>query len=144
MLATFVQPGAWSLDVFRWKPALRIEQETAFLSRIVPFYDMARLVETHVPPDGRVLTFGTVAEAYTSREILIIYEAALNGIAGETLGAGASTAYHPQVVWDTSSRREKHGASGSFRRTPHQNRGMSTNCVRTRSGARSGVRLSLA
>ena len=100
VLATFVQPGAWSLDVFRWKPALRIEQETAFLSRIVPFYDMARLVETHVPPDGRVLTFGTVAEAYTSREILMIYEAALNGIAGETLGAGASTAYHPQVVWE--------------------------------------------
>ena len=91
---------AWRLDRFRWKPALRLEAEHGFLNRYVEAYAMARMIEAQVPPNGRVLTYGNVTEAYTTRDILVVYEAGLNNIAGETLAAGISPEYQATRWWD--------------------------------------------
>lgn len=51
---------------------------------------MAQLIEREVPPDGRILTFGGVAEAYTSRDIVVSYQAGFNNVAGDLLATGVA------------------------------------------------------
>ncbi|MDQ2945403.1 MAG: discoidin domain-containing protein [Acidobacteriota bacterium] len=55
--------------------ALRIESEDSTLSYRLPGYRISRMVEQLVPPNGRVFSFASPPEAYTSRELLIYYEA---------------------------------------------------------------------
>jgi hypothetical protein len=87
---------AWRLDKFLWKPALRLETEDSFLSRMLPGYVAAKLVNEHVPASGRVFTFNGPALAYTSREVLVAYQAALNNTLGDIFTAGMSPDYHPR------------------------------------------------
>lgn len=96
----YADEHAWRLDRFRWKAAIRRETEDGFLSRYVSYYKIARLIEDQVPPNGRVLTYGNVTEAYTTRDILVVYEAGLNNTAGETLAAGISPDYQATRWWD--------------------------------------------
>lgn len=81
---------AWRLERFYWKEALRIEPEENFLENAAPNIQFAKLVEQKVPSEGRVLTYGGVAEAYTSRDILVVYQAGLNNLLGEILTTGFS------------------------------------------------------
>jgi hypothetical protein len=99
VLVAYSDPYAWRLDRFRWKAALRIESEDDFLRRYAGNYEMAKLIDRHVPPHGRVLTYGSVAEAYTSREILVAYQSGFNNVAGEILAAGTVVDYQPLRVW---------------------------------------------
>jgi hypothetical protein len=52
-----------------------------------PNYRAARFVERTVPPGEKVLAFGGVADAYTSREVLVDYEGALNEQLSDILSA---------------------------------------------------------
>ncbi len=87
----YAHPFAWRLDKFRWAQAWRIESEDNFLSRMMPAYRMSKMVELTVPPDGRVFTYNGVAEAYTSREVDVAYQAGRNNAVGEILAAGIAT-----------------------------------------------------
>ena len=74
----YASPYAWRLVSFPLKAALRIEPEDAYLSRRSPEYRVARLLEKSVPPNEPVFSFSQVAEAYTSRNVLVSYMGAEN------------------------------------------------------------------
>jgi hypothetical protein len=94
--------GAWRIDRLRWKQALRIESEDGYLRRMLPGYGMAQLVNQHVPSNGRVLTYGGVAEAYCEREILTCYQGGLNNMLCETWASGTQEYYLPARHWNFS------------------------------------------
>ena len=75
----YANPYTWHIDNFPIRPALRLVPEDKFLAGNTRSYVLARMVEANVPPGKRVFAFGTiVGEAYTSREILVSFQAALN------------------------------------------------------------------
>jgi len=76
---------AWRIRTIPVRQALRLEPEESFLARRLPGYVMARLVEDNVPKGGKVLTFGQLPEAYTTRDILVHYQAAFNNVLGDIL-----------------------------------------------------------
>lgn len=102
VLKQYTDPAAWRLDRFRLKQALRIESEDGYLMRMLDQYAMAKLVETLVPPDGRVLTYGGMAESYITRDILVAYQAGFNNMIGEILATGIDPAYQPHWRLDFS------------------------------------------
>ncbi|MCP5116679.1 MAG: discoidin domain-containing protein, partial [bacterium] len=79
------EPYAFHLDRIEWKAALRLESEDGWLRSKFPGYVIARMVETHVPPGERVLTFSQVAEAYTDRESIVVYQSAHGELLGDIL-----------------------------------------------------------
>lgn len=91
---------AWRLDRIWWKPALRLESEEGFLTRLWPTYTVARLIEAHMKPGERVLTFNQVPEAYTSREVLVVYQSAEAARLGTVLWTPLIPDYKPVRVLD--------------------------------------------
>ncbi len=85
VIPKYSSPYAWRIDGVRWKAALRIEPEESYLRRKFPDYQVARMVEEHVPGNGRILMFSQIPEAYTSRETLVVYQGAFNEILGDML-----------------------------------------------------------
>jgi hypothetical protein len=82
-LKQYCETYAWRLDKFHWRPALRLETEEGFLERMWPHYSIARMLEDYVPPDGVVLSFTPVSEAYTAREVIVPYQSARGGRLGD-------------------------------------------------------------
>ncbi|MEO8130577.1 MAG: hypothetical protein ABI822_25980, partial [Bryobacteraceae bacterium] len=75
----YANPYTWHIDTFPVRAALRLIPEDKYLAENSRSYVVARMVESNVPPGKRVFAFGTiVGEAYTSREILVSFQAALN------------------------------------------------------------------
>jgi hypothetical protein len=66
----------WKLGEAPWRAALGIEPEDAYLKRVMPTYSLSRLLDEKVPEGKRVFAPEGVAEAYTSREVLISYQCA--------------------------------------------------------------------
>ena len=95
MIPRYASPYAWRIDGLRWKAALRIEPEDAFLRRVFPGYTVARMVEEKVPPGERVLTFNQIPEAYTTRDILVVYQGAWNEVLGDMLWTPFNPAAQP-------------------------------------------------
>ncbi len=90
-------PYAWRLEEpLPWKQALRVEPEEAFLTRAMPSYITARMIEQFVPRGQRVFALTQVAEAYTTRDILVAYEAAFNHTIGDILWTPIVEDYHPR------------------------------------------------
>jgi 4-amino-4-deoxy-L-arabinose transferase-like glycosyltransferase len=100
ILPLFADEYAWRLDEFRYKAAIRSEKPDDFMVRWFPPYRMARLIEEKVPPDGKVLTYSGVPEAYTSREILVVYQSGLNNTLGDILVTGIAVTAQPLRLWD--------------------------------------------
>lgn len=80
-----------------WKAALRIEPEERYLDRVSPVYRVTRLVERNTPPGARVFAPDGVAEAYTSREVLVSYQCALCEVLMDHLVAAVAGDVAP--VW---------------------------------------------
>lgn len=99
MIPVYSHEHAWRLDRFRWKAAWRQESERDFIHRYCPNCQMAEIIEQKVPPQGRVLTMSSVADAYTSRAIHTAYQSGFNNVAGEILFSGVVTDYHPQRIY---------------------------------------------
>jgi hypothetical protein len=66
----YAHPSAWTIRRIAYKQALRFRPEHDYLSRI-PAYRAAVLIEKHVPAEERVFSFGQIALAYTSRDVLV-------------------------------------------------------------------------
>jgi hypothetical protein len=85
VLRTYSHQYAWRLEKVLYREALRIKSQDEFLRSNFPGYAVARMVEDTVPPGEKVLTFTGIPEAYTSREILVVYQAAFNSNLGDIL-----------------------------------------------------------
>jgi hypothetical protein len=78
-MARYAAPYAWRLDRIPYRPALRLVPEERYLVEKSRGYILARMVEHSVPQGEPVFSFGgTIAEAYTTRECLVGFQAALN------------------------------------------------------------------
>ena len=86
VITTYASPAAWILpSKILTRQALRIESEESYLNFAMPQYGMARMIERLVPPGGTVLTFSGAAEAYTTRNILVVYQSAFGNTLGDIL-----------------------------------------------------------
>jgi hypothetical protein len=81
----YTVPTSWKLVSIPFKAALRIEPEEKYLSRRIPQYDEARLIERAVPPGERVFAYTQMADAYLSREVLVRYQSAFNEVLADIL-----------------------------------------------------------
>ncbi|HZO52235.1 MAG TPA: hypothetical protein VFB63_05945 [Bryobacteraceae bacterium] len=100
VIKTYSHQYAWRLDRIWWKPALRIEKEEGFLTRLWPSYTVARLLDATVPPGDRVLTFNQVSEAYTSRDVMVAYQSAEGTRLGAILWTPLIAEYKPVRALD--------------------------------------------
>jgi len=80
---------AWRLRGIPWREALHIRSEDAFLESRVPYYDAVRMIETVTSPGSTVFTSNPIPEAYTSRRVLVEYQATENQVTGRTFRVGA-------------------------------------------------------
>ncbi len=81
----YCAPYAWRLNGILYRQALRLEKEEHFLERALPGYRIARMLESSVPPGGVVLSMNQLAEAYTTRTILVSFQAAWNRLLNDML-----------------------------------------------------------
>ena len=70
-----------------------MEPEDQFLTRKVNAYPIARIIEKSVPPQATVFAFSPVAEAYTTRNVPVLYQSAW----GESLGDVFYSALFPDL-----------------------------------------------
>ncbi len=85
---------AWRLQKIPWKSALRIEKEEAFLERCWPCA-IARMIDQRTEPGSTVLAMNGVAESYTTRKILVQFQAAPNTVINDSLYTGFIADYAP-------------------------------------------------
>ena len=96
VVSLYCHPNAWRLVKIPVRQALRLESEESWLTRKSPYYPIARMIEDATPPGARVLTFNQVPEAYTTREILVVYQSAFNAVLGDILWHAIIPEYPPQ------------------------------------------------
>ena len=110
----YAAPYVWHIAEFPWKAALGIEAQDVYLRRrLGETYDLARLIDRTVPVGCRVYTAWPLPEAYTGREILLDYTAALNNRLSEALATGnpeaAAEFRNAGVTWLLLHKDEKAG-----------------------------------
>lgn len=93
LVSQYCDPAAWRITEIPLQAALRMEPEDQFLSRKVTAYPIARLIEKSVPLRATVFAFSPVAEAYTTRNVPVLYQSAW----GETLGDIFKAALFPDL-----------------------------------------------
>lgn len=94
-LKQYCEPGAMRVEKFPRNAALRIEKENGYLSRRLPGYGLARLLDQTVPPRARILCFSAAPEAYTSRDQLVSYQGALEENLTDMLRTVVLPYWHP-------------------------------------------------
>ena len=94
----YCAPAGWRLVRIPFKAALRIEPEDTYLSRRSFQYNEARLIERLVPKGQRVFAFTQTADSYTSHEILVKYQAALNEVLGDMMWTPLFNDYQPMRI----------------------------------------------
>jgi hypothetical protein len=83
------------LDRIPVRAALRLVSEKKFLEERLWGYPAARMVEETVAPDSKILCNSAPPEAYTSRDILVAYEGALNQNLGDLLSVPLIADWQP-------------------------------------------------
>jgi len=103
----YCNDGSWRLHGIPLRAAVRLEPEDHYLGVHLPNYQLARLIERTVPPGSKVLSFSQIAEAYTARDILVIYQSAANKILGDILWTPLFEQFMPNHVLTFSFPRER-------------------------------------
>ncbi|MGD1093356.1 MAG: glycosyltransferase family 39 protein [Bryobacteraceae bacterium] len=85
----------WRIEHLPYDAALRKIPEDQFLRQRLDTYGQARAVEDNVPRGQAVLNLSSVADAYTSREILMNYAAAFNELLSDFLNVARIEQYQP-------------------------------------------------
>ncbi|HSW49245.1 MAG TPA: glycosyltransferase family 39 protein [Bryobacteraceae bacterium] len=83
----YSQPHNWQLTGIPWREALRMAPEEAFLASKKPDYAPVRLLEQVTPRDAKVFAFRPLAEAYTSREVIVGFQSTQGLVMRDTLWA---------------------------------------------------------
>ena len=94
----YASPYAWTLHRIPWKAALRLTPADQYLRENSDAYNLARLVEAKVPKGQKVLSIGGVADAYTTREVLVNFQSASNEVLYDALAAGWALDYQPILL----------------------------------------------
>ena len=89
----YAADSAWHLSKVPWRQALRIKPPDPYLEASLLYYDVARMIDRSTPPGATIFTYRPVPEAYTSRRVLVGYQAEENQIDGLMLQA----AYNPEL-----------------------------------------------
>jgi hypothetical protein len=100
VLPMYCHEHAWRIDGFRWRAALRLDSEDAFLRAVLPGYAAAQLANQYVPRGGKILSFQGIAEAYSDRDILVCYQGALNTKLCEMWVAAQIRHFLPSRHWN--------------------------------------------
>jgi hypothetical protein len=87
---------AWRLSDIPYKAALRLIPEEVYLQRD-DGYGQARLVEENVPPGRQVFSLGALMDAYTTREVMVGYQAAYNSVLNDIFNSGWGDFWQPTV-----------------------------------------------
>lgn len=93
VMSRYVPEYAWRIAGFPYEAALRRMPEDVYLSENLTSYPLSRMVEQNVPPGERVLSLSDFPQAYTSREILVSYQAAFNETLMDMLSAARGPAW---------------------------------------------------
>jgi hypothetical protein len=94
-LKTYCDPYNMRLDKIPVRAALRLIPEEKFLESRLWGYPAARMLEDMVPPESKILCNSAPPEAYTSRDILVGYEGALNQNLGDLLNVPLIADWQP-------------------------------------------------
>ncbi|MEO8025935.1 MAG: glycosyltransferase 87 family protein [Bryobacteraceae bacterium] len=111
----YAAPYVWHMAEVPWRAALRLEPPDAYLrKRLGETYQIARMIDATVPAGCRVYTAWPLPDAYTGREILLDYTAALNNRLSDALATGrpesAAEFRNAGVTWLLLHREEKAAA----------------------------------
>jgi Dolichyl-phosphate-mannose-protein mannosyltransferase len=90
--------NAWSVWQVSPKAALRRENQDVYLMRTSSSYPVARMIEKLVPAGQKVFSFGPPALAYTSRDILVGWNAGQNNLLEDFLWTAITTERVPQRI----------------------------------------------
>jgi len=91
---------AWALDRITYKEALRLIPQEKYLRENYPPYDVARMVEEHVPRGEMVFSMNSLApESYTSRELAIGFQSGRNEVLHDLLYNGFIEDYQPRSAF---------------------------------------------
>jgi len=96
VVPAYIHQYLWQIDQFPLRAALRLESEDSFLRHYLA--PDARMVEQYVPRGERVLALTSMADSYTSREILVGWQGALNQLVTDSINTGWNDAYRPRVA----------------------------------------------
>lgn len=95
MIPRYSAPYAWHLDRILWKQAIRKLPQDRYLAQNFGGYGIARLIDDNVPKGARVLAVNGVADSYTTHEVLVSFQAALNDDLADILDAGWDESRQP-------------------------------------------------
>ena len=84
----YAREDPWKFNRVPWREALRLRDPDVYLTRRLANYGVARLIDNVTEPGATVLSFEPIPESYTSRRILIEYQAASNRECGAILRSG--------------------------------------------------------
>jgi len=96
ILKMYCDPYNMRLEKIPVRAALRLVSEKDFISARSWGYPAARMLEELVPPESRIICNGAPPEAYTSRDILVGYEGALNQNVADLLSAPLIDDWQPR------------------------------------------------
>jgi hypothetical protein len=100
---------AFRLHEFPLAGALRIEAEPDYLRRHLNEYNVVKMIERSTPPEARMLSLASVADAYLDRDIEVTWQSAEGDQALDTLRLAAiytkSPTYDVKVSWPSAALR---------------------------------------
>ncbi|HEV1285214.1 MAG TPA: hypothetical protein VNU44_07885 [Bryobacteraceae bacterium] len=95
MIPRYSAKYAWHLDRILWKQAIRKIPQDRYLAQNFSMYGIARLIDDNVPKGARVLAVNGVADSYTTHEVLVSFQSALNDDLADILDAGWDESRQP-------------------------------------------------
>ena len=95
-ITRFADKYVWRISRIPYKEALRLIPQDTVLRRSAS-YGMARMLEENVPKGERVLAMNGLAEAYTTRDVLVSFQAGFNESLTDTVNMGWITDRYPVV-----------------------------------------------
>lgn len=135
-------PYAWRIDEIHPAEAFRLVPEIDTLHKRMPSVRIDEMLDRQVPPSARIFCLSNPPEAYTSREIVVMYESAPGNQMGDFLNVAlipdlqpawvvrfaiseqpvrririVQTAWHPTDRWNSAEIRV-FNTSGEVRRDP--------------------------
>jgi len=87
--------NTWSLHNLPFRDAMRFAPASEYLRSHLPQYGVDAMLDRVTEPGATVFTYQAIAEAYTSRRVLVDYESAGNHIDGVILWTGFLRDWQP-------------------------------------------------
>ena len=93
VITKYCEHNAWRLSKVPYREAVRSKPQSEYLSSHLIYNDVEKMLE-QTPPGSTIFTYRAIPEAYTSRRLLVGWQATGNQISGLIL----QTAWDPQML----------------------------------------------